>query len=405
MSHGFEPSSRRAQRAAARWGPAAAAGVAGILLMSQALAGAPRARWGAPINMGAPINTEFNETGAKLTRQGRTLYFASDRPCGADDQVLDFNLWVAHRPHRNASWQEPKCLAINADSRLEGEPAWSDREPELSDDGHWLFFASDRPGSLGGPIPAGGDIWVSWRHDVRDDDGWTEPFPVPGLNTEAGERGPQYFERHRGHYGHHGKRGAPQLFFSTTRSGFIDLWVVNILHGNLWGAPEPIDEVNTADLVDAGGVLSPDGREMYLFRGDPRPQVGIDLDLYVAIRPHIGAPWSAPVDLGAPINSPANDQEPTLSDDGELLLFASNRDGSMMSPFGRSLDLWVSKRRAAGAHRHEHGHRPSHGASKPRWPNERGSHANRDWHRPHGPHANRAASAHHRGPRARSDSR
>src|SRR5690606_14166485 len=140
-------------------------------------------------------------------------------------------------------------------------------------------------------------------------------------------------------------------------------------------------------------------------RGDPRPQVGIDLDLYVAIRPHIGAPWSAPVDLGAPINSPANDQEPTLSDDGELLLFASNRDGSMMSPFGRSLDLWVSKRRAAGAHRHEHGHRPSHGASKPRWPNERGSHANRDWHRPHGPHANRAASAHHRGPRARSDSR
>src|SRR5690606_11379648 len=221
-----------------------------------------------------------------LTRQGRTLYFASSRPCGADDEVFDFNLWVAQRKHRNAPWQEPECLAINANAKTEGGVPWSDREPELSDDGHWLFFASDRPGSLGGLIPAGGDIWVSWRDDVRDDHGWTEPFPLPGLNTEAGERGPQYFERNRGHKGHGGKRGLPELIFVTTRSGFLDLWVVNVLQGNIVGDPEPIEEVNTEDLVDAGGVLSRDGLELYMFRGDPRPQVGIDLDLYVATRPH-----------------------------------------------------------------------------------------------------------------------
>src|SRR5690606_2678168 len=108
MSHGFTPSRGRTQRAAGRWIAVAAAGAAGTVRGSQAVAGPPRARWTAPINMGTPVNSEFNETGAKLTRQGRTLYFASNRPCGTDDQVLDFNLWVAHREHRGAAWQEPK---------------------------------------------------------------------------------------------------------------------------------------------------------------------------------------------------------------------------------------------------------------------------------------------------------
>jgi len=307
--------------------------------------------WSEPVNMGAPINSEFHESGAKLTRQGRSLYFASNRPCGADDAVLDFNIWVARRKHVHAEWEAPECLHINANARTEGEMPWSDREPELSDDGHWLLFSSDRPGSLpeGQLIPAGGDIWASWRHDVRDDQGWSEPFRVPGLDTEFSERGPQYFERDRGHYLLGGRHGLPQLYFSTTRSGFLDLWVVSLLHGTVWGAPEPVTEVNT-ELVEAGGVLSPDGREMYIFRGDPRPQVGIDLDLYVARRPHLNAPWSDPVSLGEPLNSPGNDQEPTLSDDGRLLIFASNRDGSMLLPNGvPSLDLWIVKRQPGKA--------------------------------------------------------
>lgn len=50
--------------------------------------------------------------------------------------------------------------------------------------------------------------------------------------------------------------------------------------------------------------------------------------------------WSAPVKLGAPVNSPtANDQGPALSSDGLSLYFCSNRLGG-----SGGNDLWVSRR-------------------------------------------------------------
>src|SRR6266545_4655570 len=50
-------------------------------------------------------------------------------------------------------------------------------------------------------------------------------------------------------------------------------------------------------------------------------------------------PWSEPVRLDAPVNSPtANEQAPALSTDGLSLYFCSNRAGSAGN------DLWVTRR-------------------------------------------------------------
>ena len=307
-------------------------------LASQALAEPRPSGWSTPINIGPPINTPFRETGARLSSNGLSLYFSSDRPCGADDAVLDFNLWVARRKSRFSRWQEPRCLAINANPRIVGEAPlpYQDREPELSRDQHWLYFVSDRPGSVGPPVPTGGDIWVSWRHDIRNDNGWTEPFRVVGLNTEAGERVPQYFA---GRYGR-----LPQLFFTTSRGGgAFDIWVIKILGGAVIGEARPVAELNTPDLFDAGGTISPNGREIFFFRGAGGPT----LDIYTATRPNLHAAWSTPVKVDA-VNSPAADQEVTLSPDGRLLFITSNRSGATLSADGvtASLDIWVAWRRS-----------------------------------------------------------
>ena len=291
--------------------------------------------WSAPVHLGPPISGPFADTGARLSKHGLSLYFASDRPCAEGDAVLDFNLWVSRRTATDAPWSEPECLAINADARTAGERPHQDREPELSRDQHWLYFTSDRPGSLGPAVPAGGDIWASWRADVHDDHGWTEPFPLTGLNTVAGERTPQYFENDEG--------GRPQLFFSTNPTGLLDIWVIDLESGLPTGEPRRVDEVNTDDMLDAGGAVTHDGLEMIIFRG--RPGVGIFTDLFSSTRPDVQAAWSTPVNLGPVVNAAGSDQEPTISSRGDVLLFASPRPGSIVAANGQpSLDIWMSVR-------------------------------------------------------------
>jgi hypothetical protein len=300
--------------------------------------------WSSPVNLGAPVNSPFAETGARLSKHGLSLYFSSNRPCGDGDQVLDFNLWVSSRRSLDDAWGEPQCLAINVDAQVPGETPYQDREPELSRDGHWLFFVSDRPGSRGPLISAGGgDIWVSWRPHVFDDHGWTEPVNLIGINTDGAERTPHYFENDGD--------GFPQLFFASSRVGTdsparcvtepvpacIDIWVVALAEGDTIGAPARVGEVSSDDLIDAGGSVTHDGKEMFLFRGSPPD--GIALDLYVATRQSLLAPWSAPVALGAVVNSAANDQEVTIASGRDQLFFASARAGGL-----GGLDIWVSSR-------------------------------------------------------------
>ena len=55
-------------------------------------------------------------------------------------------------------------------------------------------------------------------------------------------------------------------------------------------------------------------------------------------------PWSAPVNAGATLNSPCNDQHPALSKDGLTLVFASNRGVNATDPCVATVHLWVSER-------------------------------------------------------------
>ena len=54
-------------------------------------------------------------------------------------------------------------------------------------------------------------------------------------------------------------------------------------------------------------------------------------------------PWGAPVNLGKTVNSPYNDQHPSISKDGLSLYFVSNRPGG----FGGN-DIWVTQRATVG---------------------------------------------------------
>jgi hypothetical protein len=150
--------------------------------------------WQAPVNLGAPINTTFNDAGPGSLREGdeEVLYLTSNRPGGpggpdvyrsvrqdndsfgpavlvaelnsaAQDaraavrrdsrEVFLFSnrvgslgatdLWTSTREHRSAPWSTPVNLGPTVNSTSD------EMQPAISRDARTLFFASNRPGGVG----------------------------------------------------------------------------------------------------------------------------------------------------------------------------------------------------------------------------------------------------------------
>jgi WD40-like Beta Propeller Repeat len=302
-----------------RIGVAILAGLGAFLLFSVGPftgVAAPRySEWSAPMNLGPVVNSTDADFAPHISKDGRSLYFASTRtnPNGGED------LWVSRRPDKDTPWGAPMNLGSTVNS------ASNDRSPALSRDGHLLFFASDRPGGSGVL-----DIWVSWRAHTHDDLGWQPPVNLAAVNSSATDAGPSYFENE--------DLGIPQLFMASSMpggSGGLDLYVSTLTSGGWWSAPIPIPELNSGQL-DLTPTIRHDGLEI-IFASN-RPTSGAQ-DLWVATRGSVNDLWSVPLNLGLTVNSAANENFPCLSSDGKSLFFNSSRAGG----FGPS-DLYVSTR-------------------------------------------------------------
>lgn len=85
------------------------------------------------------INTEWNEGSPRISKDGKTIYFAR---CGAPDSYGNCDLYVA-RKQADGSWGKAYNLGIYVNSQ-----SW-ESHPTLSQSEDTLFFASDRNGGFG----------------------------------------------------------------------------------------------------------------------------------------------------------------------------------------------------------------------------------------------------------------
>jgi peptidoglycan-associated lipoprotein len=202
----------------------------------------------------------------------------------------------------------------------------NERTPALSRDGHYLFFASDRSGGLGGL-----DIWVSWRANTHDVFGWESPVNLgTAINSPATDGGPTFFAND--------DAGIPQLYMTSSKAGGlggIDIYV-SALAGGEFQPPTPVSELNTAQF-DLTPSIRHDGLEI-AFASD-RPGGAGGRDLWSATRSSANATWSTPVNLGALVNSASGENFPSLSADRTSLLFSSDRPGGL-----GATDIYVSTR-------------------------------------------------------------
>lgn len=294
---------------------AAAAAFSIFLVLPVAMAGEFGA-WQAPVNLVPAINTTFAETSAASAGKGLRLYFQSNR-----NGTID--LWVASRSAEDVPWEPPVILP---------EPVngpYLDAAPNVSRDGHLLFFSSTRASAT---LNAGRhDLYVSKREHTNDDFAWGAPVAIEELNSPGLDSGPAYFEN---------EGGRPQLYFASNRAGTMDLYVSELQDDGTWGPPAPIVELNTT-FEESRPSLRQDGLEMVFTSSR-----GGNADLYSSERATLTSPWAPSVSLGPVVNSPDVDQQASLSPDGTTLYFGSTRPGSYSSVF----DVWVTTRSKRGRH-------------------------------------------------------
>lgn len=267
------------------------------------------AEWSAPVNFGAPINTQYIEHNPFLTKDGLSLYFTSNRPGGYGN----WDLWVSHRATLDSPWDVPENVGPNVNtSSLEAAPY-------ISRDGHSLYFESDRAGGSGSI-----DMLVSWRDDIHDDHAWQPPV---NLGPEVNGPGPE------GPVSIHGA----DFYFARSISPTARFHIfVSQMYGSVFGEPVAVPELNSV-ADDRAPSIRFDGREIFLTSN--RDGGFGDYDLWTSTRAGGGLPWSIPVNLGPAINTSYLEVAPMISEDGNTLLFVSNRPGG----YGL-IDLYYSTR-------------------------------------------------------------
>jgi len=263
--------------------------------------------WSAPVNLGAVINSTFNDSSPALSRDRLRLYFSSNRPgtFGLAD------LFVSQRNSVEEPWGPPINLGSVVNSIAD------DVTPNLSRDGHWLYFMSRRPGSQLNPAGVVGfDIWVSYRVHVHDDFDWQPPVNVgSNVNSPSFDQSPFFFDNE--------DVGVPQLFFTrTTAITGNDIFVSNLLPDGTFGPATLVAELNST-LADAGSSVRFDGLEVFFYSRRPGG-LGAS-DLWTATRDTVFDPWSTPINLGAAVNSVDLDFDPHIASDRETLYFTSTR--------------------------------------------------------------------------------
>lgn len=226
-----------------------------------------------------------------MTFEQLELYFAS--PTGGLNDI-----WVSTRAVTIDPWGPSTMVA-------ELSSPENDQAPEVSVDGLTMYLASDRGGS-------GMRLYVSQRR-TRDTP-WGAPTLVSGLGSSTldGAPGVDRSQLNLAFASQRGSDTVPHLY-AATRPDTSALWQ-NVTElsalNSAWEDTDPALFNEGAGLVFASQRLTQGGTS----------------DLFAAARPAETSSFTSLAPI-AELNTTSNEEGPWLSQDGTLILFASDRSG------------------------------------------------------------------------------
>jgi WD40-like Beta Propeller Repeat len=224
--------------------------------------------WGAPANVGAPVNSAANDFCPTIARDGHLFYFVSNRAggCGGDD-IYTTRL-------RPDGWDPVENLGCDVNSAANEASPFPLAE---RNEGPVLYFSSNRAGGFTdegpGAVAGDNDLYESDSHGGV----FGAPHLVPGANSAAEDGQPNV------------RRDGLELFFFSTRSGGLglaDLYSATRSSGSEpWSAPVNLGSDVNSSAAETRPSLSWDGTTLYF--GSTRPGGEGSTDHYVTTRTRV----------------------------------------------------------------------------------------------------------------------
>jgi Tol biopolymer transport system component len=219
--------------------------------------------WGAPVNLGAPINSTATDFVPSFSSDGHWMFFASARTGGFGGA----DLYQSYRAdvHNDFGWQTPTNLGpnVNTTAAENGNGFFANGgSPQL-------FFGSDRLGPTGNS-----DLYMSQQ---QPDGTWGLATRIPELSTSFAENRPTL------------RQDGLEIFFYSNRTGTVggnDLWTATRASlDDAWSTPVDLGVPVNSSGTEIHPYLSADATTI-VFSSDRTGGSG-STDLYVITRAQI----------------------------------------------------------------------------------------------------------------------
>jgi len=259
------------------------------------------------VNLGAVINSPHSDYSPVLTSDGKTMIFTSRR--NGDEKVSEATgkaegfetIYIANQ-FFDGSWSKPVMMTSQSGSAKRGHLSGVQL---FDNDTKLLVYNSSRFGSL-------------YAAD-RDGNNWSEPVAL-NKYTHTSDYESSGFVNERD----------STVYFASDRgskNGDLDLFVSHRLEDNKWSEPQRLPDMINTDKDEDAPYITKDGMTLY-FSSRGHDGMG-GYDVYKSHYTPTTHSWSRPVNIGFPMNSPADDIYFIMNDSSGIGYVSSNRIGTL----------------------------------------------------------------------------
>lgn len=259
-------------------------------------------------NLGAKINTQYNEYGAVVSADESMMLFTSRRPGSTGDKIDEGineqfeDIYISYKL-ADGSWSQATNLPkpINSDNHDSNSGVSADGQKFI------IYLGKDN----------GGDLFESTLEGTT----WTKPEPFnKNINTKYHEPSACY------------SPDGNALYFVSDKPGGLgdhDIYVSYKDAKGKWGESVNLGPMINTQHGEEAVFMHPDGKTLY-FSSQGHNSMG-GYDIFKSVYNETTKTWSKPENLGFPVNTP--------DDDVFFVLSANGRHGYYTSADKSSLGL------------------------------------------------------------------